>query len=260
MARRKKFHEEEEHVNHERWLVSYADFITLLFAFFVVMYAVSRVDNSRLAQVANALKFALHFEGTGGVDSLPLFQGPPSEGGCPVNVGDGKTSQQSEQAVQAIRKNVERKLKKMLMTRTEKTTVAVLVEGQHVIIRLSAGAFFEAAGVALKPDALPVLDAIGDELLSLRFPVRVEGHTDDRPVGMGRYRNNWELSAGRAVTVADYLQRGIGLSPALISVGGNGSAQPIASNDTPEGREANRRIEFILTPRAEPSMTSTTLH
>src|ERR1700747_1090475 len=71
----------EEHENHERWLVSYADFITLLFAFFVVMYSISRVDNKRMATVVNSIKFALHFQGTGGIDKMPLFEGPPTEGG-----------------------------------------------------------------------------------------------------------------------------------------------------------------------------------
>jgi len=71
----------EEHENHERWLVSYADFITLLFAFFVVLYSISRVDNKRMAQVQQSIKFALHFKGTGGIDQLPLFEGPPVDGG-----------------------------------------------------------------------------------------------------------------------------------------------------------------------------------
>ena len=82
MARKKKHH--EEHENHERWLVSYADFMTLLFAFFVVMYAVSRVDNKRLVQVQESIRWAMHFSGTGGTGALPIFDGPPSEGGGPA--------------------------------------------------------------------------------------------------------------------------------------------------------------------------------
>src|SRR5687767_15788648 len=85
MSRKHKKH--EEHENHERWLVSYADFITLLFAFFVVMYSVSRVDNKRLTQVTNSIKFALHFKGSGGLNQMPMFEGPPSEGGCVTNSG-----------------------------------------------------------------------------------------------------------------------------------------------------------------------------
>src|ERR671928_584476 len=92
-----KKHKHEEHENHERWLVSYADFITLLFAFFVVMYSVSRVDNKRMVQVVQAIKFAMHFKGSGGVGELPLFEGPPSEGGCITNAGNApKNSQMSD--------------------------------------------------------------------------------------------------------------------------------------------------------------------
>jgi chemotaxis protein MotB len=80
----------EEHENHERWLVSYADFITLLFAFFVVMYSVSRVDNKRMIDVVKSIKFAMHYKGQGGVDAMPIFDGPASEGGCMANLADAE--------------------------------------------------------------------------------------------------------------------------------------------------------------------------
>ena len=89
MAKRKH---EEEHENHERWLVSYADFITLLFAFFVVMYAVSRVDNKKLTQAVEGIRWALHTAGNGGTGALPIFEGPPSEGGCRVAPGASSSS------------------------------------------------------------------------------------------------------------------------------------------------------------------------
>src|ERR671928_686201 len=100
----------EEHENHERWLVSYADFITLLFAFFVVLYSVSRVDNKRMVQVVSAIKFAMHFKGTGGVDKLPMFEGPPSEGGCVANVGSDKKTAKNDTrpAVEALRRRLEK--------------------------------------------------------------------------------------------------------------------------------------------------------
>ena len=86
-GRRHKKHHEEEHENHERWLVSYADFITLLFAFFVVMYSVSKVDNKKLSQAAEGIRWALHMSGTGGTGAMPIFDGAPTEGGCKVNPG-----------------------------------------------------------------------------------------------------------------------------------------------------------------------------
>ena len=146
---------------------------------------------------------------------------------------------------------MEKKLGKFLREQAGKPKVAIVVEGQRLVIRLSAGAFFDAAGIALRPDAMPALDAIGDELTSLDRQVRVEGHTDDRPVNGARYRNNWELSAARAVSVADYLQEAHAFRSELLSVAGFGSTRPLVSNETPDGREVNRRIEFVLSATGE---------
>src|SRR5512140_3592548 len=108
MARRKR---EEEHENHERWLVSYADFMTLLFAFFVVMYAVSRVDNKRIIQAADSIKWAMHFAGTGGAGALPIFDGPPADGGGPA-LREGKSKVDAKQeAIEMLRKKLERRVR-----------------------------------------------------------------------------------------------------------------------------------------------------
>lgn len=244
MARRQKH---EEHENHERWLVSYADFITLLFAFFVVMYSVSRVDNKKLVQTAASIKWALHFQGTGGVDALPIFEGPPSEGGCAANTGAGAWSTpESVKAVENLRKKVEKKLKPFLLDRNAKHVVTVEAAAGKLNVRLAAAHFFDSAYAELRPEALPVLDAIAAELAGLRRPIRVEGHTDDSPVQGPRFRNNWDLSAARAVTVVSYLERGHDIRPELLAAAGLASSRPLAANETPAGREANRRIEMVV--------------
>ena len=120
----------EEHENHERWLVSYADFITLLFAFFVVLYSISRVDNKRMAQVQQSIKFALHFKGTGGIDQLPLFEGPPVDGGkCRKERGfdEHPKTKQREEAEKA-RKRMEKKLKTFLQLRPQPQVVQIETE------------------------------------------------------------------------------------------------------------------------------------
>jgi chemotaxis protein MotB len=109
----KKKHE-EEHENHERWLVSYADFITLLFAFFVVMYSVSRVDNKRLASTATAIKWALHFKGTGGLNQAPLFEGPPSEGGGIAGFGGGTHGPEVKEELENMRRKLNDRLRPFL--------------------------------------------------------------------------------------------------------------------------------------------------
>jgi chemotaxis protein MotB len=242
---KKKGHE-EEHENHERWLVSYADFITLLFAFFVVMYSVSKVDNKRLVQTANAIKFALHFEGTGGITALPLFEGPPSEGGCVINVSTGaRLSSQEKKAIELMRARLEKKLRSYLL---EQPAAAIMVqsEGRRLMIRLSATHFFDPSQAALRPEALPILDAIAAELTTLGRPIRVEGHTDNRTAKGTRYRDNWDLSAARAATVVSYLEQAHPIRSEFLSAVGVGGTRPMASNETPEGRETNRRVELVV--------------
>ena len=247
MSRRKPKHA-EEHVNHERWLVSYADFITLLFAFFVVLYSVSRVDNKKMQQASASIQWALNYSGTGGVGSIPILDGPPSEGGCSANIGNAprRNPSATNTAVQSLQRRIEKRLKRMLLDRGPTSTVSVQVEGKRLAVRLAAVHFFDPALNALRPEALPILDSIAEELLVINRPLRVEGHTDDTPVAGPRFRNNWELSAARAATVVAYLEAAHKIPAASLTAAGMGSSRPMAKSDTAEGREANRRVEIVV--------------
>jgi chemotaxis protein MotB len=239
VARKKR---EEEHENHERWLVSYADFITLLFAFFVVMYSISRVDNKRLQQTAASIKWALHMSGTGGSNNmLSVFQGP--ETGMDLGIqGNGPRGQR--RAIELLRQRLERRLKSVLVERHNQ--VVLEVEGQRLTLRLGASHFFDAGQSALRPEALPVLDAVVGELKPLERSIRVEGHTDSSPVTNSRFKNNWELSSARAATVVAYVEGAHGVHGDLLSAVGHASTHPLSNEDTPEAREANRRIELVV--------------
>jgi chemotaxis protein MotB len=245
----KKKHE-EEHENHERWLVSYADFITLLFAFFVVLYSISRVDNKRMIQVVQSIKFAMHFKGSGGVGELPIFDGPPSEGGCVTNLGTERKNTNATadiQAVENLRKRLDKKLRHFVDTRRDiSSAVVVVAEGRRLTVRLSASHFFDPARAAIRPEMIPILDAIATELGGLHRRVRIEGHTDVGTVAAGRFRDNWDLSASRAAAVASYVDRAGEIEPALLSAAGFAATKPLTSNATPAGREANRRVEMVL--------------
>ena len=245
---RKRKPHEEEHENHERWLVSYADFITLLFAFFVVMYSVSRVDNKKLAQAAESVRWALHMSGTGGTGALPIFDGPPSEGGCKVAPG-GSSGSPSEQkkAIEDLRRRIEKKVLPFVMNRAGPTAVSVAVEdGRRLVVRLAATEFFDAGRAALRPQVLPVLDAVAVELKDLDRPLRVEGHTDDSPVTGGRFQGNWDLSAGRAATVTSYLQEAHEVPPGHLAAVGLADTKPVSRERTAEARELNRRVELVV--------------
>ncbi|HEY0715753.1 MAG TPA: flagellar motor protein MotB [Polyangia bacterium] len=240
----------EEHENHERWLVSYADFMTLLFALFVVLYATSRVDNKRVQQVQQSVRFAMHFEGSGGVGQLPLFEGPPSEGGCLANTGVAPRNQKLTQVrkeAEQMRNKLRKKLQEQLLNRQDLLeAVSVQAEGKRIVVRLSASRFFDANQAAVRPEMIPVLDVVGGELAALRRPVRIEGHTDDSPSTTRKFRDNWDLSSSRAAAVTAYLERAHRMPGDRLLAAGHGSTRPIADNDTAAGREANRRIEMVI--------------
>jgi chemotaxis protein MotB len=248
----KKHEHHEEHENHERWLVSYADFITLLFAFFVVMYSVSRIDQKRMIEVVKAIKFAMHFQGSGGSEQMPIFEGPVSEGGCVSNLGDSRPSRQEIEAVEAVRRRIEKRLKGLLIERPEATTTVVLhTEGRKLMIRMSASRFFDPSQAAIRPEVIPVLDAIAAELAQFHRLIRIEGHTDDLPASRSRFRDNWDLSASRAAAVASYVQQAHHIDGRLLSAAGYGATRPIRGNDTPDDREANRRVELVVEVKPE---------
>ena len=238
----------EEHENHERWLVSYADFITLLFAFYVVLYATSRVDKQKLVQVSQSIKFAMHFKGTGGIEFRNRFEGPPTEGGRCKSQPNGLEQRQRtkrEEEAQQLRKKIERRLKRFLQTRPE-THVQIDVDKDKLAVRLSASHFFDANQAAIRPEMIPVLDVIAAEMVALEMPIRVEGHTDETRLQSTRYRDNWDLSASRAAAVASYIQRAHNMDGKLLSAAGYGSSRPLGDNTTPAGREANRRVELLI--------------
>ncbi len=237
----------EEHENHERWLVSYADFITLLFAFFVVMYASSRVDTNKLVQVENSMRWALNFKGQGGVTKVPIFKGPPTEGGCVAQMGPASPKQSLRpEVIDALKKKLERSLRPFLMPKEPSDSkVSIEVENGKLKVRLSASKFFDPASAALRPEVLAVLDAIADQLVELPYGIRVEGHTDDAKIS-GKFRNNWDLSAARAATVVSYLEQAHHIEPKRLSALGLAATQPLVPHDSPEHREKNRRIDISL--------------
>jgi chemotaxis protein MotB len=241
----------EEHENHERWLVSYADFMTLLFAFFVVMYSTSRIDNKRMLDVVKSIKFAMHFKGQGGVEAVPIFDGPATEGGCMANIADSeRPSQKQVEAIEAMRRRIEKKFKGFLLEKPSMMTAVTLhVEGKKLMVRLSVAHFFDPMQAALRPEVIPILDVVADELASMHRPIRIEGHTDDTPVLGTRYRDNWDLSASRAASVTSYIERAHRIPGNLLSAAGYGDSRPIASNDTAVGQELNRRIDLVVEVR-----------
>jgi len=240
MARKKKH---PEHVNHERWLVSYADFITLLFAFFVVMFAVSQVDSKKLGHFTESFSKAV------GLDFFP-------EAGKSIMGGEMSVSmagKQEESDPDMLPKDLE-KLKIALQDmqkRSELPASLQLVQRRHeLVVRLAENPLFDPGDDTLKRTAAAELHAVAAALAPVHVDVRIEGHTDDRPIHTSRFRSNWDLSTARATAVIAVLLAD-GLAPERLSAAGYGEFHPVAANGSEDGRRQNRRVDLVITVAAK---------
>jgi chemotaxis protein MotB len=232
-------HKHEEHENHERWLVSYADFITLLFAFFVVMYSVSAVNEGKFRVVSESIKAALH----------PVVSTPVAP--LPIKMGDGKPVQVSPQAFERIQvlRRVVKVVGKFNMAEAKLIQKADGLGGDGLLITIAEQTLFESGRAELKAEGLPLLEELALVLTSMGEDVtgiRVEGHTDNVPIHTAQYPSNWELSAIRATMVARVLGELYGVPIKKLSAAAYAEQRPIADNLTPETRARKRRVELVV--------------
>jgi chemotaxis protein MotB len=247
---RKKFDDEPE--NHERWLISYADFITLLFAFFVVMYAISAVNIGKYKVFSDALGNAFGGQGSATpvntqVQNLPI----PNPG--------------LKRRTELLRKEKEqmtRLAQDLLSTMAplvKEGKVRVTQNSRGVSVEINASVLFDPGEARLMPESVEALRAVANLLKSDGHDVQVEGHTDNQPIANPRYPSNWELSSVRASSVVR-LFIDAGVAPTRLTAVGFSSNQPVADNDTPLGRARNRRVAVtILSGIPDPSTEVPTL-
>ncbi|MEP6934633.1 MAG: flagellar motor protein MotB [Nitrospirota bacterium] len=227
----------EEHENHERWLVSYADFITLLFAFFVVMYSVSSVNEGKFRTVSDSIKAALNPVVSSANTSVPFTIGQNKAVTVKPTIEDAK-----EPAVRRLR-HILRSLRNE--TQIEIIQLKELTNGD-IVITLPDAVLFRIGESALRPEARPFIQAIGEVLLELDRHVRVEGHTDNVPINTVQFPSNWELSATRAVMVVRTLSELYGVPSQNLSAVGYADSRPLTDNLIPEHRAKNRRVEIVV--------------
>lgn len=231
--RRKKYH--EEHENSERWLITYADLITLLLAFFILMYTMSKQDAQKYQEVATELKAI--FSGGTGVAGKGNFAGKiPTELSF-KDSPDGNGIKELEKELKAIKNEG---------PKSNQQRISLFSDERGIVVRAMEQAFFEVGKADLSDRAKKTLDAITPIIRSMPNHLRVEGHTDTVPIHTYEFRSNWELSVRRATEVVRYLIEHHKFPPDRISAVGFAEFRPIADNDTVENRAANRRIEIIL--------------
>lgn len=210
---------------HDRWLISYADLVTLLFALFVVLYVAA--DHDRAKRVAQSI--VAQIEGTNTNASTGV-----TDGGNGVLPGTDSLVEARAAVDRAFAAN-ETLRSRARVTNTER----------GIVISLAEAGFFAASDATVRTDALHLLDSIADTLKETNAPVRVEGHTDSTPIASPRYPSNWELSAARASNVlARLIAREV--ASARLSLAGYADQRPIADNSTAEGRALNRRVDIVI--------------
>jgi chemotaxis protein MotB len=242
----------EEHENLERWLVSYADFITLCFAFFTVMYALSSTDAKKMKALSESLQRAFMpgswiFPQKG--DPFTPLQKSRDESQAPANPADsGQFSKADEEEI--------KKLVAELRDAFHRSTGVKMIPGEMGVIktedgfkiRLGESVFFKSGSAKLQRQYAPFLINIANKLKRLNYRIQVEGHTDAETANTDM--DNWKLSLERAHNLMRFMIDGVGFPREKISVAGYGDTQPLADNDTPEGRAQNRRVEIsVIVPR-----------
>lgn len=247
------------HANHDRWLVSYADFITLLFAFFVVLYASAQVDQRKIGKLAMAIQTAFQ--------ELGIFSVSPAQ--VPVNLheplsfkngqpGPNAHRDQARQLVYAPPDPVttawreanlaalQAELQQALQREIAMRTVSLHRESEGLVISLREFGFFDSGSATLRSSAYPALDRIAAILALRTCHLRIEGHTDDVPIHTPKMASNWELSTARATELVRLLIERYRFAPERLSAAGYAQFHPIASNDTVEGRAQNRRVDLVI--------------
>jgi chemotaxis protein MotB len=262
-----------EHVNHERWLVSYADFITLLFAFFTTLYAISTVDAQKMGKMVMSMRAS--FDGS-------VF--PPGSDALSISKGDGTGSAMSKDLVENLHVPKEKALKEYTISSIKEfrtnfvekglpkgevvamgrlkvnvdevakkrgvvAKVRTKIEPRGLVISLD-GTFFDSGSDQLRPEGRELLDGLAEDLLTMTNYLKIEGHTDNVPINTLRFQNNWELSSARASSIVSYLIEKFGFMPEKLSTSGYADNFPIATNDTPEGRAYNRRVDLVVVDSA----------
>jgi len=257
MSRRKR---PRPHANHERWLVSYADFITLLFAFFVVLYASAQVDQRKVGKLALAIQVAFQELGVfpASTTQVPIDTTEPMPFSTVqaiqnlqrstdlARVSPATSGPLSAASEESSLSTMQAELQQALQHEISVHTVALHREMEGLVISLREFGFFDSGSASLKTSALPALDRIASILAVRTCQLRIEGHTDNIPIHTAHVASNWELSTARSTELVRLLIQRSRFAPERLSAAGYAEFHPIASNDTPQGRAQNRRVDIVI--------------
>ncbi len=220
-------HKHPEPENSDRWLLTYADLITLLLGLFVILYAMSKIDAGKYAEVVTALN---------GVFGAPsgILTGNPTLLENPAN------------ALQSEKQRIAQEIRSALHLDERTLPITISENERGVTVHIMEELLFASGSADLKQASLVTLDTLAAVLRSLPNDLRVEGHTDNVPISTGQFPSNWHLSVARALNVAYYVIQRHGLKQERVSVVGYSEFQPLAPNTTTENRSRNRRVDIVI--------------
>ncbi len=239
-----------EQENHERWLVSYADFITLLFAFFVVMFATSQTDKSKAQQVSESVKKALAGQPLASMVSAILGPGPigkthpathdPPPAQVPKKIENDPAAPLAEliPSLTILSHELEDEIK------SGRIQLSMGARGLTVSFRQAA--LFPSGEDVIAPQAYSSIEKVARAMRQIPNPARLEGHTDALPIHNSRFKSNWELSAARSIALLELLTNRFNVPLDRISIAGYAETAPVADNDTEDGRARNRRVDIVI--------------
>lgn len=268
---RKKRH--QEHVNHERWLVSYADFITLLFAFFVVLYSSSQVDKRKVGKLSLAIQVAFQQMGVFETSNtkMPLSTSEPmpfQDAQMIENVVRTQDLQRIVQPNQGALSNavlpgemvgIQAEIEKALAPEIRSHVVELKAQREGLVISLREIGFFESGSASLRSSSLGAVDRLAAVLKKRDEALRIEGYTDNIPIHNAQFESNWELSTSRATELIKTFINRYDFSPDRLAAAGYAEYHPVDSNKTPEGRAHNRRVDIVvLKSRPAPAIDQAT--
>ncbi len=244
---RKKSH---EHANHERWLVSYADFITLLFAFFVVMFASSQTDHAKVKQVSESVQKAFSQNQISAMVNVIL-------GGTVDNKGPGNAMMHGPGGAKLLKPGPNpapeqdlmsslKVLTKQLAPEIASGKISLSMQARGLVISFRQAALFPSGQTEIAPASYDSVGKVAEAILRIPNQVRLEGHTDSVPIHNARFRSNWDLSAARSIALLELLVGRFRVPDNRLSIGGYADNDPAADNSTEEGRARNRRVDIVI--------------
>jgi chemotaxis protein MotB len=244
----------EKEANAERWLVSYADFITLLFAVFVVLYAMGQSDKKKVEEVMQSIQASFGMATAGApapkinvIPSQAITIIPSLKPEVKISpMGRTRSGQAKIRAEEKDFRQIKSAVEAYLVKQGAQNKVTLEITRRGLIVSLKEAGFFNSGQADIKPDAYELINTIAEVMTQYNNPLRLEGHTDNVPISTAQFPSNWELSTARATHSLKYLLKNFNIDPNKISATGYAEFRPIADNTTPEGRAKNRRVDLVM--------------